>query len=75
MHVCLVLARNMSAKHSSTSSNSREEKEKRKNGSGKLSTRPGGSGTMVGQTPLEVTTITKRVKEVNPDPEVGVEVL
>lgn len=75
MNVCLVPARSMSAKHSSTSSNSRGEKEKRKNGSGKLSTRPGVRETMGGLTPLEGTTIMKRAKEANPDRPEGVEAL
>lgn len=75
MHVCLVPARSMSAKHSSTSSNSRGGKEKRKSGSGKLSIRPGVSEMMGGLTPLEVNTIMKRAKEANPDQVEGVEAL
>lgn len=75
MNICLVPARSTNAKHSSTSSNSRGEKEKRKNGSGRLSTRRGVSETMGGLTPLEVTTIMKRAKEANPDRAEGVEAL
>lgn len=75
MHVCLVSARSTSAKHSSTSSSSRGGKEKRKNGRGKLSTRPGVSEMMGGPTPLEATTIMKRAKEANPDQVVEVEAL
>lgn len=75
MHVFLDPARSMSAKHSSTSSNSRGEKEKKKKDNGKLSTRPGVSGTMGGLTHLEATTIMKRAKEANPDREQEVEEL
>lgn len=75
MHVFLVPARNMSAKHSSTSSNSRGGKEKKKNGRGKLSTRLGVSEMMGGPTTLEATTIMKRPREANPDQVEGVEVL
>lgn len=75
MHVYLVPARNMSAKHSSTSSNSRGGKEKRKNGRGKPSTRPGVSETMGGPMPREATTIMKRAKEANQDRAEGAEAL